>query len=358
MKKVSLLALTLLSTSVFAAPFQVVTDREKEIKEIEAVSVQLQKMGRIHVVDISDINFSKLSSKAQKGLRTVDLKSIKNYHYSLPKSGRFDGQTAMVVEEVKSENLYSIIEHLSTYKSRYIGSPGNKESVDWVLEQFKTFGLETEKECFTAGWYGTEACNAVGIKKAATPTNKTIVVMAHLDTVGKAFAGAEDNGSGVAAVLELARIMQKYDSKMNIEFVAVNAEEVGIIGSGKYVKKLISEGRKQDIHLALTMDVIGYNTFNQFNIETASEYEEQAQRLAEYGKLYSTRDIVISLKPWGSDHMAFIKNGLPGLLSAQDWANHNPCYHKACDTIDKIDFDYLRDIAKANLAYLFEESTL
>lgn len=358
MKTIMLLALAALSCAVYATPFQIITDKQSEINEIEALSYNLEKKGRIHAVEISDRNFNKLSPSTQKALRPIDLKQLKNYNFSLPKGTRLNGDTAVMVEKIKTENLYSIIEHLSTYKSRYVGSQGNKDSVEWVLERFKSYGLETKKECYRAGWYQYEACNAIGVKKATNPNAKTIVVMAHLDTVGKAFAGAEDNGSGVAAVLELARIMRDIPTNMNIEFVAVNAEEIGIVGSNKYVSKIASDGRTDEIHLALTMDVIGYNTDNIYNVETSEAYQEQANRLATYGKLYSTREIIINLSPWGSDHMSFINNGLPGLLSAQDWANHNPCYHKVCDTIDKIDFEYLRDIAKANLAYLLEESTM
>ncbi|MCK5882852.1 MAG: M28 family peptidase [Bacteriovoracaceae bacterium] len=358
MKKISLLALALLTSGVLAKPFQIITDNESKIKEIESLSYNLQKIGRLHTVEISDNNFNQLSIIAKKGLRSIDLSTIKNYSYSLPKASRFNSNTAMTVEEIKTENLTSIIEHLSSYKSRYIGAQGNRDSVEWVLNRFKSYGLELKKECYSVGWFGKKACNAIGIKKATDPKAKTIVVMAHLDSVGKAYAGAEDNGSGIAAVIELARIMKDIPTKMNIEFIAVNAEEVGIVGSKKYVTNLTKVGRKDEIHLALTMDMIGFNSGNLYSIETSEKYEKQAKRLAEYGKLYGNRNIRINLKPWGSDHMSFIKGGIPGILTAQDWANHNPCYHKACDTIDKIDFEYLRDIAKANLAYLLEESTL
>lgn len=349
------LTLTLFSTSLWATSYQVITDKLPLLAKIEGISKDLYKKGRVHLVEMEKKDFLTLSEEERQYLRPMNLEQIQNDFATNPVRQEKDAQISSLVGQIDKEKMREIITHLSTYKTRYVGTEGNAQAVEWVIEQFKALGLETRTECFSAGWYADESCNAIGLKKGKS--NKKYVIMGHLDTVGRAFAGADDNGSGVAAVIEMARILMNYETDASIEFVAVNAEEIGIVGSKDYVRRRVSEDKGQVI-AALTMDVIGYNTQNVFSIETYPEHEQLAQDMAALGRVYTSRQVLVSLHAWGSDHVPFLDNGIPAVLTAQDWSKHNPCYHKSCDTIDKVDFDYLRDLTSVSLAYLAREISL
>jgi hypothetical protein len=53
---------------------------------------------------------------------------------------------------------------------------------------------------------------------------------------------------------------------------------------------------------------------------------------------------------WGSDHVPFLRKGIPGILTIEHWKTKTPCYHKSCDILDTLNISYLVEIAKLNLA--------
>lgn len=344
----------LFSSSVMAASYQVITDKLPLVDKIKGLSTELYRQGRVHLVELSDESFAGLSTEERQFLRPLTLAQIQNEFSYASKRGSEHPMIPTLLSQMSGEKMRETVAQLGTYRSRYVGSEGNRQAVEWVIEQFKSFGLEVRSECFST-WNG-QACNAIAYKPGKT-ANKKYVVMGHIDTVGRAFAGADDNGSGVAGVLELARILSSQETQYGIEFVAVNAEEIGIVGSNDYVNRQVAL-QKDEILAALTMDVIGYNTKNVFTIETYPEHEQLAQDLAAYGRSYTSRQVMVSLHAWGSDHIPFLDQKIPATLTSQDWSNHNPCYHKACDTIEKVDFDYAKDLAVINLAYLTEKTVL
>lgn len=336
-----------------AASYQVVTDRSELLERINLLSSDLYKRGRVHVVEISVEAYAQLTFEERKALKPISIEQVQNDFAYSPVKRSEHPLFQSLVSQLSSERMKETVVQLGTYRSRYVGSEGNKQAVDWAIEQFKSFGLETRTECFR--YSGGQVCNAIGLKRGSLSNDK-YVVMGHIDTVGRAFAGADDNGSGVAGVLEMARLLSAVETKHSIEFVAVNAEEVGIVGSGEYVKNRMLEPQK--ILAALTLDVIGYNTKNIFTIETYPEHEQLAQDIASYARANTSRMVMVSLHAWGSDHIPFLDQRIPATLTSQDWANHNPCYHRACDTIEKVDFEYLRDLTLVNLAYLIENNVL
>ena len=58
------------------------------------------------------------------------------------------------------------------------------------------------------------------------------------------------------------------------------------------------------------------------------------------------------------DHVPFLEAGIPTYLSIEHWENHNPCYHKACDKMDSLSWDYASDIVRLNLAVVAGKAAL
>jgi len=89
---------------------------------------------------------------------------------------------------------------------------------------------------------------------SADPSNQSkIVVSAHFDTVSNS-SGADDNGSGTALLLEVARVLSQFRFGCTIEFVAFNAEEDGLVGSNHYAQQALQSD--EDILLAINIDMI------------------------------------------------------------------------------------------------------
>lgn len=202
-------------------------------------------------------------------------------------------------------------------------------------------------------------------------TQDVVVVGAHLDSVPDG-PGINDNGSGVAAVLETAaQLGPAPEIKNAVRFAFWGAEELGTVGSKKYIESLNVDQLK-DIALYLNFDMIGSPNPGYFTYDgdqsTAPDRNEGVPRVPE-GSPGIERTLVAYLKSVGktaedtsfdgrSDYAAFTEVGIPsgGLFSGAEenktedqqklWggtanAPFDPNYHKSTDTLDHIDRDCL-----------------
>lgn len=235
-----------------------------------------------------------------------------------------------------------------------------------------TLKLDAKTSSFTAR-------NVIAQTKTGL-TNDVVMVGAHLDSVPEG-PGINDNGSGVAGVLETAvQLGSSPDVKNAVRFAFWGAEELGTVGSLKYIESLSVEQLK-DIALYLNFDMIGSPNPGYFTYDgdqsTAPGNGQGVPRVPE-GSPGIERTLVAYLKSAGkpsqdtsfdgrSDYDAFTRAGVPagGLFSGAEenktdeqaklWgglanAPFDPNYHKATDTLDKIDRTSL-GIQGAGVAY-------
>lgn len=101
----------------------------------------------------------------------------------------------------------------------------------------------------------TKTQNIIGLKKAAEPTDRTIYVTSHYDSV-LASPGANDNGSGVVMMIAIARAFAEVETDYNIAFIAFGAEEIGLKGARQYVSNLTSSGEIENAVANYNMDMI------------------------------------------------------------------------------------------------------
>jgi Zn-dependent M28 family amino/carboxypeptidase len=218
----------------------------------------------------------------------------------------------------------------------------------------------------------TESVNVIADSRSGDPEN-TVVVGGHLDSVNEG-PGINDNGSGVAAVLETALLMARTRTENRVRFAFWGAEEAGLVGSDRYVFGLSAE-ELDDIALYLNFDMIGSPNFvrkvydgdgSAFGLAGP---EGSADIEALFGGFYDDRGLAyeeteISFR---SDYAAFFDNGIPfgGLFTgaeeiktAEQAAIYggtageqlDPCYHAACDTIDNVDLGVL-DLNSDSVAF-------
>ena len=190
------------------------------------------------------------------------------------------------------------------------------------------------------------------------------MVGAHLDSVDTG-PGINDNGSGVAAILETAQQMAKVNPRNTVRFALWGAEEAGLVGSDHYVFGLSDEERAR-IAMYLNFDMIGSPNYVRF------VYDGNGSQFGLAGppgsgpienyftNFYASRGLAseeteISFR---SDYAAFFDSGIPfgglftgaeGVKTAQQAAtfggtagvSYDPCYHQACDTFANSNNDVL-----------------
>jgi len=191
-----------------------------------------------------------------------------------------------------------------------------------------------------------------------------VIVGAHFDSTSQspttAAPGAEDDGSGSAALLEFLRVLVESDIQFEKTIILVwfGGEEQGLLGSRAYVTSLVNEGRVLDVYFALCMDMIGYSTSNNYFsviLETQSRYSTYLSPLRDAAAQYSPNmDVVISYNPFGSDHMSFLDRNIPSALAIDtDWDSY-PHYHRTTDTDDKLVPEMALLIMRMNIAAIVE----
>jgi len=153
-------------------------------------------------------------------------------------AGALSAQTAnpirAVVARLDFERYKADIQGLAQFGDRMQGTRRNREAIDWLEKQMRSFGYSNvEREQFMSGSGPLE--NIYATKIGTTTPGEMFIVSAHMDGRGGGEA-ADDDASGCAVVLELARILAMPDVRTNrsIRFIFWNNEEFGMDGSGTY----------------------------------------------------------------------------------------------------------------------------
>ncbi|MFN8522348.1 MAG: M20/M25/M40 family metallo-hydrolase [Chloroflexota bacterium] len=158
---------------------------------------------------------------------------------------------------------------------------------------------------------------------------RQVVVGAHYDAVAGS-PGGNDNASGTAVLLELARIMAKERPPFTVTFVAFDAEEIGLLGSAHYVSTL-SEAERSNVVAMINLDMVGVGTVSRFG--GSDHLVRSAMAIAgELGQ--SSRPLGDGTLTGASDHSSFQRAGVPAVFIHR---SEDPNYHGPNDRADLVD---------------------
>ncbi|MFC2103116.1 M20/M25/M40 family metallo-hydrolase [Bacteroidota bacterium] len=279
-----------------------------------------------------------------------------------------------------SDELMKHVKYLASeeLKGRGLGTEELGKAAQYIADQFKEAGLMPagDNDTYFQNWNesaGKEKKsfslkNVIGIIPGSDENLKgeSVVISAHYDHLGlgwpdvrkgnegKIHYGADDNASGVAVMIELAKLISKSGKpKRTIVFAAFTGEESGLLGSRHYVNNY-TEFPADKVIANINLDTVGRLFGNKLliiNGETAREW-----KFIFMGTEYVT-GIPISLVTQeldASDQVSFIEKEIP---SIQIFSGPEEDYHKPTDTFEKIDVDGLVKVAavtKEVLEYLAE----
>lgn len=268
--------------------------------------------------------------------------------------------------QTKGENLKKHIRFLAKDKmvGRETGKEGSQKAADYIEKHFKKYSLEPlgekgYRQSFKAKITRMKVAdsirmsdNVIGFLDNDAPY--TIVVGAHYDHLGKGTIGgsrdslgigqihngADDNASGVAGLLELARHYSSNNQKeaFNVLFIGFGAEELGLIGSKYFTEN--PTVALENIHWMLNMDMIGrYQEQNGLAIighGTSSAFPAIFEGVESSIKFFTSKD-----GNGGSDQTSFYKKNIPVLFFHT--GGHDD-YHKPGDDAEKIDYQAMEAI--------------
>jgi hypothetical protein len=250
-------------------------------------------------------------------------------------------------------------------EGRGAGSRGLDAAANYIAERFRHLGLsplapatpgnDRYFQPFTmTGETGDElqASNVIGVLPGANPSlnGQAVVVSAHYDHLGfgwpdaragakgQLHPGADDNASGVAVMLEVARLMADARAERSVIFAAFAGEEEGLRGSRHYVKAAQAPGAPFALsgHIAdLNLDTVGRLGDGKVTIFGAGSARELPFIFMGASAVTGIPTQVVTLAVDASDHTAFVEAGIPAVQLFASAAND---YHRPSDTADKIDY--------------------
>ena len=228
---------------------------------------------------------------------------------------------------------------------------GRRAAAEYMERSFERLGIPARILEFTSD-YGR------GFNVEATlqgdEGGKHLWVTAHMDSVGN--AGANDNASGLVSILMTARALKRLDPEHTVHFVAYDLEEVGLIGSSRYVGSVVRSIREQEGDRAIVgninSDMIGYEP-DRFDavIGTCGRAGPIDNALLQASEMLDSRIELREVCLGRSDHQHFWDAGLPAaVLTDGSVYDEYPCYHEPCDTLDKLNVAYLRSVIRLTAA--------
>jgi hypothetical protein len=262
-------------------------------------------------------------------------------------------------------------------KGRGLGSPGLAKAAQYVADRFKAYGLlpggdgGTYFQRFTVakgeGGRPADAANVIGVLPGADEAFKdqSAVLAAHLDHLGTGWPdvhagdegqvhpGADDNASGIAVMLELARVLAAGERPpRTILFIAFTGEEAGRLGSKYYAAHPIRPLAKTEGVVNLdTVGRLGTQKVTVLGTGTATEWQH-IFRGASFVTGVESRSVPESLE--SSDQVSFTEQNVPAV---QIFTAAHADYHRPTDTADRIDVAGLAKVAafvKEGIGYLAE----
>lgn len=330
-----------------------------------------------------------------------------------------DPEIVGYVKKVSKDSLQSNVEKLVSFGTRHTMSAttdkdkGIGAARNWVLSKFRDYAQNSggRMEVFLQDQdvqpdgkrinKVTNLGNAIALLKGTDPADKRIIIISgHLDSrVSEVLnsadyaPGANDDGSGVAAVIESARVLSKSKFPMTILFVAVSGEEQGLLGAKMLADKAKAEN--WEIEAVLNNDMIGNNSFDapkndgppklrvfseglsgfeteksaarvrNFGLENDGSARQLARYIKEIGEKY-VKNIDIKLIYRndrflrGGDHTPFVNSGFTAVRLTDYYENYDHQHQdirtennkKYGDLIEFMDFDYLKTNTAVNVAVL------
>jgi hypothetical protein len=255
-----------------------------------------------------------------------------------------------IMSAISQDSLRNYVLQLQSFYRRFSGTPNIVAARDSIARRFHNFGYDdVTYDGFT---YASPGGNTVGhnviAKKIGTAyPDYHIIVCGHYDGVSVSPA-ADDNGSGTAGVLELARVMRDSAFAVTVLFITFDAEEAGLRGSIHYSQEAQERGEK--ILAVFNMDMIADDN----NYSDANLYFGTSTRLAQTwiniaGPLVGISGHLAGGSS-GSDHYPFTGFVANSIFLAE--YNFSPWWHTTRDSTTHMNFEYMTRMVSASAVWL------
>ncbi len=261
-----------------------------------------------------------------------------------------------LIRQVDEGLVEKYTQELQDFKTRF-SYRGDRcyPASEYIASVFSQNGLNVTFNEFTYQYYSMR--NVIGEKRGITNPDEIFIISSHYDSIANYWAwteapGADDNGSGTAAVMALAEILSDYEFNCTIRFIAFSGEEQGLKGSYRYVSDVVTAG--ENISAVLNMDMIANNP----------DPGSSSVRLFTGGGtgIVDPTTLINEMMNTTSIHvdpigLSIVQAGQAGNSDHHPFANYyrsvmliesvfSAYYHSTADTTDKLNFTYCANVTQ------------
>lgn len=245
-------------------------------------------------------------------------------------------------------------------EGRATGTPGIEKAAKYIESEFNRIGLSTYenlptyRQNFEA--QGMKMFNVIGVVEGKSKKDEYVVVSAHYDHLGmkksgedRIYNGADDDASGVSAVLALAEYFKQRGTERTVIFIAFTAEELGLIGSKHFVKNIDASKFVAGINIEMIgkESKFGPKTawLTGFNDSNFGEIFQKNLKGTGY-KLYPDPYKEFNLF-FRSDNAPLARLGIPAHTICTDMIDKDPHYHKVTDEVETLNMATITETVKS-----------
>lgn len=261
-----------------------------------------------------------------------------------------------ILDSIDENIIYTYLSDIVSFGPRMTSTYGCEKTAEYIYNTFNELGLDVRYQNWSS--FGNRynprffhGSNIEAILPGIDPNSDNLIIFnAHYDSV-EVSPGADDDGSGVAAVLAAAYALHSYEFKHDIAFVCFSGEEVGLLGSQAYSKEAYENHR--NILIEFNADMIGYanskdagNSFRMYGTQDINWFLDEIEEMSSQFNLFFDFDrrTISEDQRGGSDYASFTRYGYEAVAFFEgQWT---PFYHTQYDDMSNVNISYLTKTSK------------
>ncbi|MCL2065233.1 MAG: M20/M25/M40 family metallo-hydrolase, partial [Candidatus Cloacimonetes bacterium] len=352
----------ILTDNLVDEPLYIISKGKRFIDEVEPVigeivlyekAFWIEKITTQHVIDDETMMMKQLLD----GFKILPLKVSNRLFYrynkidlssSIQQDSLHDSWRQDIISQVNADSLAWFVQKLEDFVSRHPINSNRFEIAEWIANQFIRFGYTNvvqDEWLADVGWFGHHLQrNVIATLEGTTNPDSYVIIGAHYDSISQQTVlipelpapGANDNASGTAAVLEMARIIKLNGGQPNytIRFVAFAIEELGLWGSNYDAHKMVEQDK--NVVAMINLDMIAYNTTEEWKYQIVNYPNSDfltnlaLEKGNEFGMNFRTDDQLMA----ASDSYSYYNiGGFPSIFFFYDEYSDDPTYHTVNDLL-------------------------
>lgn len=269
-----------------------------------------------------------------------------------------------LLKELSGEVQVTVGNKAHTMLTRSTYHKDLEQALQYLEEQYRTLGIPTTRHAYKVR--GRTYYNLVAELPGSVKPEQVLIIGSHVDsTAGRQYQaepvapGADDDGSGTVALLELARCLVSMQRDHTIRFVHFTGEEQGLWGSYAYSDKVKAD--KTDVIAMLQVDMIGYCSKPGNRVDIHDEMDRNGshaltvslvRNIARYSLQLNAVDTHNYAVKDRSDHAGFLDHKYKAVLISEEFtpSGFNPHYHSTKDRVAAMNLPYMAEVVKMILA--------